>query len=139
MHFGPLKPVTLEAERNDSKAVASADSKNVAIFGSITIVPVNWNPGRHELARTLFEILSFRPVRTRTQILVWNSQPGATTRSVRLRPQWNAGRNHSDLRALAHVTQRRMRRESIDIWGIEAPAACSFTPITSLDRCMAGQ
>ena len=69
---GPLKPLTLEAEGNDSKAVAGADPKNVAIFGSITIVPVNWKPGRHGLARTLFEILSFWPVRMRTQVLVWS-------------------------------------------------------------------
>jgi acyl-CoA reductase-like NAD-dependent aldehyde dehydrogenase len=69
---GPLKPVTLEAGGNDSRAVAIADPKNVAIFGSITVVPVNWEPGRHGLARTLFEILSFPPVRMRTQVLVWS-------------------------------------------------------------------
>jgi acyl-CoA reductase-like NAD-dependent aldehyde dehydrogenase len=69
---GALKPVTLEAGGIDSRAVASADPKNVALFGSITIVPVNWKPGRHGLARTLFEILSFRPVRMKTQVLVWS-------------------------------------------------------------------
>jgi acyl-CoA reductase-like NAD-dependent aldehyde dehydrogenase len=68
----PLKPVPLDAGGNVSRAVASADPKNVAIFGSITVVPINWQPGRHGLARTLFEILSFRPVRMRTQVLVWS-------------------------------------------------------------------
>jgi hypothetical protein len=36
------------------------------------LLPVNWKPGRHGLASTLFEILSFRPVRMRTQVLVWS-------------------------------------------------------------------
>jgi hypothetical protein len=61
-----------EAGRNDSRTVPGVDPKDIAIFGSITIMPVNWNPGRHGLARTLFEILSFRPLRMRTQVLVWS-------------------------------------------------------------------
>jgi hypothetical protein len=69
---GTLKPVTLEAGGNDSRAVANADPEKVAIFGSITLVPVKRKPGRYGLANTLFEILSFRPVRMRTQVLVWS-------------------------------------------------------------------
>jgi acyl-CoA reductase-like NAD-dependent aldehyde dehydrogenase len=69
---GPLKPAPLEAGGNVSRAVASADPENVAIFGSVTVVPINWQSGRHGLARTLFEILSFRPARMKTQVLVWS-------------------------------------------------------------------
>jgi acyl-CoA reductase-like NAD-dependent aldehyde dehydrogenase len=69
---GPRKPLTLEAGGNESRAIAGADPKNVAIFGSNTIVPISWKPGRHGLARTLFEIFSFHPVRMRTQVLVWS-------------------------------------------------------------------
>ena len=69
---GPRKPLTLEEGGNESRAIAGADPKNVAIFGSNTIVPVSWKPGRHGLARTLFEILSFRPLRMRTRVLVWS-------------------------------------------------------------------
>jgi acyl-CoA reductase-like NAD-dependent aldehyde dehydrogenase len=66
---GALEPVTLELGGNDSRAVADADPEKIAILGSIALVPVNWKPGRYGLASTLFEILSFRPVRMRTQVL----------------------------------------------------------------------
>ena len=69
---GTLKPVTLEAGGNGSRTVADADAEKIALFGRIVLLPVNWKPGRHGLARTLFEILSFRPVRMRTQVLVWS-------------------------------------------------------------------
>jgi DNA-binding transcriptional ArsR family regulator len=36
------------------------------------LVPVNCKPGRYGLASKLFEILSFQPVRMRTQVLVWS-------------------------------------------------------------------
>ena len=51
---GTLKPVTLELGGNDSRAVAIADPEKIALFGSITMVPVNWKPGRYGLASTLF-------------------------------------------------------------------------------------
>jgi hypothetical protein len=57
---------------NDSSAVTDADPEKIAFFGSIVLVPVNWKPGRFGLASTLFEILSFRPVRMRTQVMVWS-------------------------------------------------------------------
>jgi acyl-CoA reductase-like NAD-dependent aldehyde dehydrogenase len=69
---GALEPVTLELGGNDSRTVADADPEKIAIFGSIPLVPVSWKPGRYGLASTLFEILSFRPVRMRTQVLVWS-------------------------------------------------------------------
>jgi hypothetical protein len=69
---GTLKPVTLELGGNDSKAVADNDPEKIALFGRIALVPVNCKPGRYGLASTLFEILSFRPVRIRTQVLVWS-------------------------------------------------------------------
>ena len=69
---GTLKPVTLEPGRNDAKAVADTDPEKNPLFGSIALVPVNCKPGRYGLASTLFEILSFRPVRIRTQVLVWS-------------------------------------------------------------------
>ena len=67
-----LEPVTLELGGNDSPSVAYADPEKIALFGSIELVPVHWKPGRYGLASTLFEILSFRPVRMRTQVLVWS-------------------------------------------------------------------
>ncbi|HYY27109.1 MAG TPA: aldehyde dehydrogenase family protein [Chthoniobacterales bacterium] len=74
-HLGkhPLESAVgeLELGGNDSSAVAHADPEKIAFFGSIVLVPVNWKPGRFGLASTLFEILSFRPVRMRTQVLVW--------------------------------------------------------------------
>ena len=69
---GTLEPDTLELGGNDSRALADADPEKIALFGSLALVPVNWKPGRHGLASTLFEILSFRPVRMRTQVLVWS-------------------------------------------------------------------
>ena len=69
---GTLKPVTLELGGNDSRVVTDTDSEKIALFGSIALVPVNCKPGRYGLASTLFEILSFRPVRMRTQVLVWS-------------------------------------------------------------------
>jgi hypothetical protein len=69
---GTLEPDTLELGGYDSRALADADPEKIALFGSLALVPVNWKPGRHGLATTLFEILSFRPVRMRTQVLVWS-------------------------------------------------------------------
>jgi acyl-CoA reductase-like NAD-dependent aldehyde dehydrogenase len=66
------RPVTLNQAGNDSKAVAGVDPEQAALFGSVALVPVNCKAGRDGLASTLFEILSFRPVRMRTQILVWS-------------------------------------------------------------------
>jgi delta 1-pyrroline-5-carboxylate dehydrogenase len=68
---GALKPVTIELGGNDSRTVADADPKMIAL-GSIVLLPVNWKPGRHGLASTLFEILSFQPRSMRTQVLVWS-------------------------------------------------------------------
>ena len=69
---GTLKPVTLELGGNDSRVVTDTDPEKSALFGSIALVPINCKPGRYGLASTLFEILSFRPVRLRTQVLVWS-------------------------------------------------------------------
>jgi acyl-CoA reductase-like NAD-dependent aldehyde dehydrogenase len=69
---GTLDRVTLGLRGNDSRTVADADPEKIALFGRIVLLPVNWKPGRHGLASTLFEILSFRPVRMRTQVLVWS-------------------------------------------------------------------
>jgi delta 1-pyrroline-5-carboxylate dehydrogenase len=69
---GTLRPATLELGGNDSKAVADNDPAKIALFGRVALVPVNCKPGRYGLASTLFEILSFRPVRMRTQVLVWS-------------------------------------------------------------------
>jgi acyl-CoA reductase-like NAD-dependent aldehyde dehydrogenase len=69
---GTLKPVTLGLGVNDSRAVTDTDPQKIALLGRIALVPVNCKPGRHGLASTLFEILSFRPVRMRTQVLVWS-------------------------------------------------------------------
>jgi acyl-CoA reductase-like NAD-dependent aldehyde dehydrogenase len=67
-----LRPAMLKPAENDTKAVADVDPEKAALFGSVALVPVNCKPGRDGLASTLFEILSFRPVRMRTQILVWS-------------------------------------------------------------------
>ena len=69
---GTLNPVTLELGGNDSRAVTDTDPEKIALFGRTVLVPVNCKPGRYGLASTLFEILSFRPVRMRTQVLVWS-------------------------------------------------------------------
>jgi len=42
------------------------------LFGSIEVIPTSTKPGRHELASTLFEILSFRPTHMKTQVSVWS-------------------------------------------------------------------
>src|ERR1700730_553037 len=60
---GTLKPVTLGLGVNDSRAVTDTDPQMIALLGRIALVPVNCKPGRHGLASTLFEILSFRLVR----------------------------------------------------------------------------
>jgi acyl-CoA reductase-like NAD-dependent aldehyde dehydrogenase len=67
-----LEPVALVWGGNDSRPVTDTDPEKIALFGSITLVPVNCKPGRYGLASTLFEILSFQPVRMRTQVLVWS-------------------------------------------------------------------
>jgi aldehyde dehydrogenase (NAD+) len=41
------------------------------LFGSIETIQATRKPGRHGLASALFEILSFRPTRMKTQVLVW--------------------------------------------------------------------
>ena len=68
---GTRRPATLELG-NDSRTVGDVDLEKIALFGTIALVPVNCNPGRYGLASTLFEILSFQPVRVRTQVLVWS-------------------------------------------------------------------
>jgi acyl-CoA reductase-like NAD-dependent aldehyde dehydrogenase len=67
-----LRSRTLQPAENDWKTVADVDPEKAALFGSVALVPVNCKPGRDGLASALFEILSFRPVRMRTQILVWS-------------------------------------------------------------------
>jgi acyl-CoA reductase-like NAD-dependent aldehyde dehydrogenase len=69
---GTLRPATLELGGNDSRALANADPEKTALFGSIALLPVNCEPGRYGLANTLFAILSFQPVRMKTQVLVWS-------------------------------------------------------------------
>jgi acyl-CoA reductase-like NAD-dependent aldehyde dehydrogenase len=69
---GAPKPLTRERGGNNFGAVIDADPEKLAVFGSIALVPVTCKPGRYGLASTLFEILSFRPVRMRTQVLVWS-------------------------------------------------------------------
>jgi acyl-CoA reductase-like NAD-dependent aldehyde dehydrogenase len=69
---GTRAPVTLELGGSDSRAVFNEDPEKIAIFGRMMLAPVNWRPRRYGLAETLFEILSFRPVRMRTQVLVWS-------------------------------------------------------------------
>jgi hypothetical protein len=69
---GVPKPLTREPGGNNLRAVVDADPEKFALFGNIALVPVTCKPGRYGLASTLFEILSFRPVRMRTQVLVWS-------------------------------------------------------------------
>ena len=66
-----LKPVTRERGGHGPGTVPDGVTEKAALFGGIALVPVNWNPGRYGLASTLFELLSFQPVRIRTQVLVW--------------------------------------------------------------------
>jgi len=63
---------TLELGGKDSRVVADANPEKSAIFGRVALVPINCEPGRYGLARTLFEILSFQPMRMKTQVLVWS-------------------------------------------------------------------
>jgi acyl-CoA reductase-like NAD-dependent aldehyde dehydrogenase len=81
---GAIRPVTRELGGNDSRAGADADPEKIALLGSIALLPVNWKPGRCGLARTLFEILSFWPVRMRTQVLVWSLARKASYNFFRL-------------------------------------------------------
>jgi acyl-CoA reductase-like NAD-dependent aldehyde dehydrogenase len=69
---GAFKPLTRTLGGNNLGAVVDADPEKLALFGSIALVPVTCKPGRYGLASTLFEILSFRPVRMKTQVLVWS-------------------------------------------------------------------
>jgi len=61
---------TLERGENDSRAIK--DPERMSLFGSVELVPLIRKPGRSGLASTLFEILSFRPTRMKTQTLVWS-------------------------------------------------------------------
>jgi hypothetical protein len=61
---------TLERGENDSRVIA--DPERMSLFGSVALVPLIRKPGRSGLASTLFEILSFRPTRMKTQALVWS-------------------------------------------------------------------
>jgi aldehyde dehydrogenase (NAD+) len=74
---------TLELGEDDSRA--STDLEGIALFGSVELVPVIRKPGRYGLASTLFEILSFRPVRMKTQVLVWSLARKAAYSSLVLR------------------------------------------------------
>jgi hypothetical protein len=103
---GSLEPDTLELRGNDSRALADADPEKIALFGSLALVPVNWKPGRHGLANTLFEILSFRPVRMRTQVLVWSLARKASYDFFRLmgNPDLPAIQNAREVRSPLPVT-----------------------------------
>jgi acyl-CoA reductase-like NAD-dependent aldehyde dehydrogenase len=96
---------TLELGGNDSRAVADADPGKIALFGSMALVPVNWRPGRHGLASTLFEILSFRPVHMRTQVLVWSLARKASYDFFRLvgNPDLQAIQNAAERTATPHL------------------------------------
>jgi len=63
---------TLALGGKDSRAVADTYPENTTLFGRVALVPINCKPGRYGLARTLFEILSFQPMRMKTQVLVWS-------------------------------------------------------------------
>jgi hypothetical protein len=69
---GTLRPTTLEPGGDERRAVADTDPEKIAFFGRVALVPINFKPGRHGLASTLFEILRFQPLRTKTQVLVWS-------------------------------------------------------------------
>jgi hypothetical protein len=47
-----------------------ADLEELALFGSVALVPVDSKPEQYGLASTLFGIVSFQPVKT--QVLVWS-------------------------------------------------------------------
>jgi acyl-CoA reductase-like NAD-dependent aldehyde dehydrogenase len=63
---------TLELGGEDSRVVADTNPEKTALFGRVALVPINCKPGRYGLACTLFEILSFQPMRMKTQVLVWS-------------------------------------------------------------------
>jgi acyl-CoA reductase-like NAD-dependent aldehyde dehydrogenase len=67
-----LEPFTFELAGSGSKRIVNASQEKSAVFGSIALGPITWNPGRYGLARTLFEILSFQPGSMRAQVLVWS-------------------------------------------------------------------
>jgi acyl-CoA reductase-like NAD-dependent aldehyde dehydrogenase len=69
---GTLEPFTVLLGGNVSETVADAKPGKSAVFGSIALVPITWEPGRYGLARTLFEILSFERTGIRAQVLVWS-------------------------------------------------------------------
>lgn len=88
---GTLRPTTLEPGGDERRAVADTDPEKIAFFGRVALLPINCKPGRYGLASALFEILRFRPVRTRTQVLVWSLARRASytfpLRSIRLENQ----------------------------------------------------
>ena len=69
---GTLAPEE-EESITDSGRIASGVTTLLRnkLFGSIETIPTSKKPGRHGLASALFEILSFRPTRMKTQVLVW--------------------------------------------------------------------
>jgi acyl-CoA reductase-like NAD-dependent aldehyde dehydrogenase len=69
---GALRSTALEPREDGRRAVVNTDQEKIAFFGRVALVPINCKPGRYGLASALFEILRFRPVRTRTQVLVWS-------------------------------------------------------------------
>ena len=69
---GTLRPTTLGPGGDERRAVADTDPEKIAFFGRVALVPINFKPGRHGLASALFEIFRFRPVLTKTQVLVWS-------------------------------------------------------------------
>jgi hypothetical protein len=69
---GTLEPFTVLLGGNVSETLADAKPCKSAVFGSIALVPITWEPGRYGLARTLFEILSFERAGIRAQVLVWS-------------------------------------------------------------------
>jgi Aldehyde dehydrogenase family len=69
---GTLEPFTVLLGGNVSETVANAKPERSAVFGSIALVPITWEPGRYGLARTLFEILAFERTGIRAQVLVWS-------------------------------------------------------------------
>jgi hypothetical protein len=71
----PGRPALGEDESvTDPGRIASsvATSLRKKLFGSIEEIPTTRKFGRHGLASALFEILSFRPTRMKTQVLVWS-------------------------------------------------------------------
>ena len=69
---GMLRPATLEPGGDERRAVADTDPEKIAFFGRVALVPIKFKPGRHGLASALFEIFRFRPVLTKTEVLVWS-------------------------------------------------------------------